>query len=300
MGGKLGATWGPGLERSSSHATEMLHLSVESGGLQLAEARLSETAFALHRHAEYALGITTGGVQTFRYRGGRHTCLPGQLHLLHPDEPHDGAPADARGLRYRIVYVAPEVVRDASPSGRLPFVPDPVHRPTGPAARLGASLRALLANMDDPLNDLAVAGAATAIADGLHQLAGRQTALPTRLDLQALRLAAGHLADPEGDTSATGLEAITGLDRYTLVRQFKAAYGTTPGRYRLLRQLDRARAAILRGDPLATSAADAGFADQSHLTRQFKRTYGLTPGQWRALVTPSPPPARMGLCQHRP
>jgi hypothetical protein len=38
----------------------------------------------------YAIGITLAGVQVFRYRGERRHCLPGQCHVLHPDEMHDG------------------------------------------------------------------------------------------------------------------------------------------------------------------------------------------------------------------
>jgi AraC-like DNA-binding protein len=196
--------------------------------------------------------------------------------MLHPEEPHDGASADRRGLHYRIVYLAPEVVRDVSPTGRLLFVPDPVHPPTGAAVMLGAALRALLAYIDDPIDDLAAAAAAIAIADGLHQLTGRPVSGPTTLDTRVLRVVADHLAGHRGATAAATLEAISGLDRYALVRQFKVAYGTTPNRYRLFRQLDRARTLIKDGRPLAFAAAEAGFADQSHLTRHFKRTYAGT------------------------
>ncbi len=56
------------------------------------------------------------------------------------------------------------------------------------------------------------------------------------------------------------------------------AFGTSPDRYRTLRRVALARAAIESGQSLAGAAAEAGFADQSHMTRQFKRTYGLTPG----------------------
>ena len=67
--------------------------------MRRAEVLLRRSAFAPHRHDEYALGIATGGVHAFGYRGSRRICLPGQLHLLHSDEPHDGAPVDERGLR---------------------------------------------------------------------------------------------------------------------------------------------------------------------------------------------------------
>jgi AraC-like DNA-binding protein len=105
---------------------------------------------------------------------------------------------------------------------------------------------------------------------------------PAAIDLRAVRIAADHLANHPTSTSAA-LDRICGLDRYTLARHFAAVYGTTPDRYRLFRQLERARSAIRQGRPLVAAAHEAGFADQSHLTRHFKRTYGLTPGRWRAL-----------------
>ena len=261
----------------------MLRYDRGTAGLQRAEVQLRSTAFVRHRHAEYALGITTSGVQTFRYRGARQVCLPGQLHLLHPDEPHDGAPLDDQGLQYRIVYIAPEVVRDASAVGRLPFVSDPVHPARGAAASLGATLALLLRDIDDPVDDLTAAAAASTISAGLLLLAGGSVPTrPTTIDLRAVRLAADYLTHHPAPTAA-GLEHISGLDRYTMTRHFKAAYGTTPDRYRLHRQLERARNAIRLGHPLAAVAVEAGFADQSHLTRHFKRTYGLTPGRWRGL-----------------
>src|SRR6185312_2123771 len=85
-------------------------------------------------------------------------------------------------------------------------------------------------------------------------------------------------------TPAETLERIAGSDRYTLARHFRRAFGTSPDRYRTLRRVALARAAIESGVPLAQAAVQTGFADQSHLTRHFKRTYGLTPGRWTALT----------------
>jgi AraC-like DNA-binding protein len=85
-------------------------------------------------------------------------------------------------------------------------------------------------------------------------------------------------------TSAALLEQIAGTDRFTIARHFRRAYGTSPDRFRTMRRLALARAAIERGRPLAQAAAESGFADQSHMTRQFKRAYGLTPAHWANVV----------------
>jgi AraC-like DNA-binding protein len=281
----LGGVDPEGLERSC----ESIRFGPSVPGLERAEVHLRRSAYAPHRHDTYALGVTTAGVQRFGYRGERRICLPGQLHVLHPDELHDGAAATPGGFAYRILYVGPELVRAALGGRALPFVADPVHDLT-PAIRPVAEA---LAELDEPLGDLAVAGVAAAVADALTALAGSaQREGP--IDLAAVERVREHLATGE-PAPADALEAIAGLDRFTLARQFRRAYGTSPDRYRAQRRLARARTAIAAGEPLARAAADAGFADQSHLTRQFKRAYGLTPARWAALTrarTTRTPPLR--------
>jgi AraC-like DNA-binding protein len=273
---------GTGLERSC----ERIRLGPGAPGIELADVRLHRHAYAPHRHDTYALGVTTAGVQVFRYRGRRHVCLPGQVHVLHPDELHDGGPGTEAGFAYRIVYVEPELVREALGGGALPFVPEPVHD-AGPAA--GELLR-VLESIDDPLGDLARSDAAAAVANLLVTLSGRPAPEGRPIDLAAVGRVREHLAAHAAEhTPATDLERIAGLDRYALARHFRRAYGTSPDRYRTMRRLELARAAIAAGAPLAAAAAGAGFADQSHMTRQFVRAYGLTPGRWARLARPRAP-----------
>ncbi|HEX2156449.1 MAG TPA: AraC family transcriptional regulator [Actinomycetes bacterium] len=286
MDGRLGSAAAGRLERSCSRRRDSIRFGARAPGLERAEVYLSDSAYEPHRHDSYAVGITTAGVQTFRYRGSRRVCLPGQLHVLHPDETHDGAAGTDDGFGYRILYLAPELVRDALGGGALPFVADPVQTPL-PATRRVASL---LADIDEPISDLARAEIAATMADTLRSLGGRPGRRPVRIDLRAVGLARSYLAAHASEqTPASTLEAITGTDRFTLARHFRRAFGTSPDRYRTMRRLALARAAIENGLPLAQAAAHAGFADQSHMTRQFKRAYGLTPARWTALVAQRPP-----------
>src|SRR5262249_16157211 len=145
------------------------------------------------------------------------------LHFLYPDETHDGAAATDAGFGYRIVYVAPELLGDP-----LPFVREPVQDVT-PATRALAELL-----LDDEPGVLAAAE----IADALSALAGRP-APGGALDHAALARVHEHLAAHACEaTPAEELERIAGLDRFTLARQFRRAYGTSPDRYRTLRRLD--------------------------------------------------------------
>ena len=291
MSQTLGGPDTGGLERSCARRSDSIRFGPSAHGVERAEVYLSTRGFEPHRHDTYGIGLTTSGVQIFRYRGSRRVCLPGQLHILHPDETHDGAAGTEDGFGYRILYIAPELVRDALGGRGLPFVGDPVHDLT-PMAR---SMASLLADVDEPISQLGSAEIAAAVADGLLSLSGQTNLGRGTIDIRAVDRVRDYLvAHASEQTPASVLEKIAGIDRFTIARQFRRAFGTSPDRYRTLRRLELARAAIESGLSLGRAAAESGFADQSHMTRQFKRTYGLTPGRWMALTAASLPEASRG------
>jgi AraC-like DNA-binding protein len=271
------------LERSCSRRDAIRH-GAGAPGLERAEVYLSAVAFEPHRHDTYAIAITTTGVQTFRYRGSKRISLPGQLVILHPDEMHDGSAGTDEGFGYRVLYIAPELIREALDGGELPLVADPVQKSTS-ATRL---LVSILSEVDSPVSDLARVEIAAAVADTLRVLSSQPGDRHVSIDFRSVELARDYLVvNAREQTPASTLERITGADRFTLARHFRRAFGTSPDRYRTMRRLDLARAAIENGLPLAQAAAEAGFSDQSHMTRQFRLTYGFTPARWRALTQPS-------------
>ena len=253
-------------------------------GVERFRAWFAGAAYHKHRHDTYAIGVTDRGVQAFDYRGAERVSTPGQVVVLHPDEVHDGRAATADGFGYRIVYVEPARLSEAFRAlcGRpypLPFVREPV-------SLNGLLARAIRRAFDGPLESLAIDGLVTELAEGLLAGEGRgaRPAASRRVDVAAVARAR-QLLDAERTrvVHSTELEAITGLTRYDLARQFRLVLGTSPYRYLLMRRLDLAREGIHRGRPLADVAFEAGFADQAHLTRVFKVALGLTPAAYRTL-----------------
>lgn len=250
-------------------------------GIERLEARFTGQAFSPHRHDTYAIGMTLSGVQTFQYRGERRQCLPGECHILHPDEVHDGGAGTPEGFGYRIVYLDPALVQQALGGTSLPFVADPIVA----NGVFWDALPSALWRLDEPIEDFARIEIVAAVADMLCLASRTHVKKPGSLRLAALlRVREGIAADPASPLSLDELESVAGLDRWALARQFRAAFGTSPSGFRTMRQLDRARGSIRYGLSLAEAAADAGFADQSHMSRLFKRTYGLTPARWAAAL----------------
>lgn len=247
------------------------------------EASFFGNAFEPHRHDTYAVGVTLQGVQSFVYRGSQRISMPGKIIVLHPDEVHDGGAATQDVLRYRMLYLEPALLRRGlgNPAAPLPFVRQPVIDDP----ELLATLIAALDHLDREFDDLLADDLVAKIAGGL----ARHAAAPVK-PLRHVALKATDRAREFLDENFTRvvrsseLEQVSGLDRYALSRHFRAVFATSPHRYLLMRRLQKARAMISTGLPLAQIATEVGFADQSHLQRQFKHAYGLTPGRWAKLV----------------
>ena len=284
---KVPGAGGPGLERSCrTRPAEWLRSRALSDGLELLEAWFPGHGFDPHRHDTYAIGLTDAGVQAFDYRGAAQTSTPGQVVVLHPDETHDGRAGTPEGFGYRIVYVAPARIHETARAicGRpcaLPFVREPV----GANRALAITIETAFRLLPEPLAiDGLILGLTEALldADPSCRRAGR----PIRLDSDAIDRAREFLdAETTRVIRSSELEAITGLTRYDLARQFRAALGTSPYRYSLMRRLDRARAELRRSRSLADVALAAGFADQAHLSRMFKDAVGVSPARYRTLET---------------
>lgn len=221
--------------------------------------------------------MTLAGVQVFRFRDEKWHCRPGQCHILHPDETHDGGAGTAEGFSYKIVYVDPFLIQEALGGKPLPFVAYPVVD----ASRLPDRCAAEIWDFEENLDEVARMELVAAVVSLLINASSASAPKATPLALDGLcRVRDLIAASPAERWSLRELEQVCGLDRWTLARQFRAAFGTSPSRFRTMRQLDLVRRSLRRGTSLVAASMAAGFADQSHMSRHFKSVYGLTPGEW--------------------
>ncbi|MGN7772435.1 AraC family transcriptional regulator [Phyllobacterium sp. 22552] len=272
-----------GLVRLCNTGSDGILQAPPSRGIERIEARFSGQGFEPHRHDTYALGLTLSGVQTFRYRGASRFSLPGNIIILHPDEVHDGAAGTDSGLSYRMLYLPPERLIEAADTLRsLPFVADPVISDV----TFQRCLSEALCQIETRLDDLQLDDLIGRFAEGLGRHSGQQSRTSNRIAVKAVLLCREFLQDNCDRVVSSGeLEAICGLDRYTLARHFRCLLGTSPHRYLLMRRLDKAKAWLSKGANLADVAVSSGFADQAHFTRHFKKTFGITPGHWKGLTS---------------
>ena len=258
-------------------------------GVTLFRAEHIQQRFTRHSHEEYALGVITGGVLGFDYRGKYHLAGAGEVNLVVPGEAHTGEPALGEDWSYRMFYIQPElmqaVARQAGcDNGALPFFRAGVIKDE----TLAASVIELHTALDEQrVLALEAQSRLIALLAAWIRRHAEDTRAATRVPGRAADIA--RVRDFLDDCwqqkpALSHLADMAGLSPYHLLRAFMRQYGLPPHAYLIQRQLREARRLLDKGLPIAAVACSCGFADQSHLHRHFKRTWGITPGQYRNFV----------------
>lgn len=260
--------------------TDWVHRAPPARGLERIEAYFAGHGYDMHRHDTYAIGRTLRGVQSFQYRGGWRHSLPGATMVLHPDEPHDGEAGTHDGFHYRMLYVEPALIQQILGGQPLPFIAGGLSNDP----RLFAATETLLRSVDGALDPLEQEDALFDLAHALNSVSGVPRSRQ-RFDYVAAERAREYIHSALDRTlTLDELAAHSERDRWSLSRDFRLLFGTSPYRYLSMRRLDLVRALLVQGQSLANAALMAGFSDQSHMTRQFRQTYGLPPARWLKML----------------
>jgi AraC-like DNA-binding protein len=153
----------------------------------------------------------------------------------------------------------------------------PILPVTDPRAAALVALCRLTEGADALAVETAVAEAALALValGGSQAAAGHEQRAVQRARAYLLeRLAASVRLDDVADH--------VGVDKYHLIRAFRAQVGVPPYEFLTHARVHRARELLRRGVPAASAATAVGFCDQSQLHRHFVRLVGMTPGRYAA------------------
>ena len=264
-------------------ASDWVIRSALPSGVERIEAWFGGHGYDPHRHDTYSIGRTLAGVQSFNYKGALRHGVPGNTLVLHPDELHDGMAGTAAGFRYRMAYVDPAAIQNILGGQPLPFVAGGLS--TDP--RLYRASEAFVQALDHPLETLEEQDALYDLAMALRAVAGKPRGRK-RLDYRAAERARAFILEHlDLGITLDMLEQASGRERWSLSRDFRTLYGTSPYRFVTLRRLDRFRGLALDGFTLVDAALAAGFHDQSHMTRHFTRCYGVSPLRWLERLRPT-------------
>lgn len=223
----------------------------------------------------FAYIVPERGRLEFAYRGRVYRSGPGELSLKHPGEFYTELRRDGLAT-FDIVFVDIDLVHAAlggSVHSEVVF-PTPELAASDPRARALLQLHAVLR---DGAEAFAREGAATEAATALALLARPRDQV--RRETSAVARARAYLL--ERLTEPVRLDELAdhvGMDKFHLIRAFRAQLGAPPYEYLTHRRILKAQHLLRAGLPPVQVAAAVGYCDQSQLHRHFRRLVGVTPG----------------------
>ncbi len=232
------------------------------------------TDYPVHVHRVVECLLITEGTSILVAGARRVRLQGGDLAIIAPGEPHAGqSPGDREAVFLSVQFPLPAPLKILPGSGWHARI-----------VRGNRGIDAVCAALTDGVpgaRDITLAAHAVAAVgqERLLQIASDQHAdsAPPWL-LKAWKALVDDGEDPDDLTAfAAGL----GISVSHFSAVFKKYFGLSPQQLVIALRIDRVRAALPSGLPLAQIADEYGFADQSHLNRHFLRRYPLPPGRFR-------------------
>lgn len=259
-----------------------------SGMLRVEREDRARVTYSEH----FSLVVIYEGAFDGWYRGREHSLVAGSLKLKEPGEVHRDvrvyAPFTLQAAGFSPALMA-EAADALGARGAVHFKA-PSFRPGEPATRLAFALHAALVRADASELERT-----TRVSEALSAVVGRSPGPVKRAPL-AVRRARELLHDAvPGKLTLDELADHARLDKFHLVRAFRAEVGLPPYEYLTYLRVSRARELLQGGATVAEAAQVVGFYDESQLFRHFRRIVGVTPGAYAKSFWPS-----RSRRQHRP
>ena len=251
--------------------------------LEFLTAKYMSQEFAPHTHDSYAIGVVEHGALSFQYHAPSDVVSSGNIMIIHPEEVHTGKCVGSHGCNYRMIYVKPQIMREAfsqlhKKSDRYPYfrnqnISDPVL-----AAKILQTHRAFeCAALSDLEKESIILMLFTELV-ARHASPG-SFVKPVKTEKVAVKKARRYLVDRRKENiSLKELASRVNMSPFHLNRVFKAEMGLPPHAYLTQIRIQEAMRLLRKGKPIADVALQTGFCDQSQFTKRFKQLVGTTPG----------------------
>jgi AraC-like DNA-binding protein len=237
--------------------------------------------FPNHFHEYYVIGFVERGCRYLRCKNREYTIDSGDLLLFNPLDNHTCNQIDDRCLDWRCLNIKENIMRKTvqqiTGHGYLPKFTISVAQSSEAVASL-KELHALIMAKEggfkkEELFFFLIEQLIHEYTEPAHDSLGTAT--------EEVQKASAYMENNfAGLITLDDLSTVSGLNKYTLLRNFTKQRGVTPYQYLETIRIGAAKKLLEKGGEPAEVALETGFADQSHFTNFFKKLIGLTPRQY--------------------
>jgi len=242
--------------------------------------------FPNHFHEYYVLGFVANGRRYLTCKNREYTINAGDLLLFNPLDNHACEQVDDRALDWRCINIEKDVMgrTAAEITGKeyLPVFTSTVVYKSDAVPTLRDLHDMIMKEIKDFskeesfyfLIEQLIADCTKPIMETLTQVSSE------------IKAACDFMEHNYTETiTLADLSNVSGLNKYTLIRNFTMQRGITPYQYLSTIRINKAKKLLEAGVSPLETALQSGFTDQSHFTRFFKNFIGLTPALYQTKNT---------------
>jgi AraC-like DNA-binding protein len=238
-------------------------------GVEIKRCRNAPHAYKAHVHNELSLGYVIEGAtdlslndRTIIYGAGDGVIIP-------PLMTHRCAPKDINHWVYVMLFVDPSYYGDVVRFSQAKKV-------TGnQVCKLTSFIEELLAEKNpDTLENILI--------ELLLEFGDNDNLENTTTDTSdIIKTIHDYILNQVHDViTLDKLQQLSGLNKFSIIRNFKKLYVTTPAAYHLQYRVAEAKKLLSKGVDVFDICEELKFYDQAHFIREFKKMYGVTPGAY--------------------
>lgn len=238
-------------------------------GVEIKRCRNIPHAYKPHVHNELSLGYIVEGStelslndKTILYESGDGVIIP-------PLMTHRCAPKDMNPWEYIMLFVDPGYYSDVVSFNQAKKL-------TGNQAQklIGFIEQLLIEKIPDTLENILIE---LLLEFGEKDISETTTTHTSDIIKTVHDYILNHVND---DITLDKLQQISGLNKFSIIRNFKKFYITTPAAYHLQYRVAEAKKLISKGADVFDICDELRFYDQAHFIREFKKMYGITPATY--------------------
>lgn len=238
--------------------------------------------FPNHFHEYYVIGFIESGKRHLSCKNSEYNVGAGDLLLFNPFDNHTCEQLDNKSLDYRCININPEVMRKVviEITG-IDFMPEYTQTVVyqSEVVLLLRELHQMIMEEREEFDK----------EETFYFLIEQLLSNCTKPEKSKLKDLSNEIykACDYMDTNFThlitldNLSDISGLNKYTLLRNFTRQRGVTPYQYLETVRVNHAKKLLEQGVEPIEAAGQSGFSDQSHFNKFFKNFIGLTPKQYQ-------------------
>ena len=238
-------------------------------GVEIKRCRNDPHVYKSHVHNELSLGYIIDGStdltlndRTILYRAGDGVIIP-------PLMTHRCAPKDINHWSYVMLFVDPGYYGDlVSFNQAKKLTGDQVQKLIGFIEQL------LMEKIPDAFENILI--------ELLIEFGEKDISVTTATNtIDIVKTVHEYILNHVNDViTLDKLQQITGLNKFTIIRNFKKLYVATPAAYHLQYRVAEAKRLLSKGVDVFDICEELRFYDQAHMIREFKKMYGITPGTY--------------------